>query len=609
MFGERLSEAFKAVGALPSDIAHSIGCDRSNISRMCRGVRVPKKAAASSRRLVGGICRFASEKGELPALRKLIGCEPDATDTYLRQRFMDWLYDGVDTIAAKPRKAKRLAPYAQLGGRFNAVMELAELSNVRFGQLLNLDPSYISRFRNGQRSPESNPQMIDDICAVLLKRLTEQNKLAEFAALAEAPKGKPEDEEEAFFLLRDWLFDTGRDLTVPAIEKLLDNLEDFTPRLNAPVAPADEPAEQTELNSGERIYYGVDGLRSAVLRFLSGVKRERMKELYLYSDQNLDWMNGDDEFNSRLFSLMLGCLSNGTKITVIHNVDRASGEMIGAIYNWLPLYMSGGINSYYFRRQNQSRFSYTLFLCPGYACVEGGGVVGGEELHGIYRYDTDERILEAHKSGFDEMLATSKLLVKVYGSDDAERIAAMGGGAMSVVGAGLPVSVMPEETLSRMLLRAGASEAESRRMLAILNARRSVLEKNLSGGYMRLCGVLADEESVAAGKVAVDLPGVRMYYTPEEYAEQVRGVLSFMDNYPANFRFFILPEAAFENVQISVTESSVAVSRLKAPRISFLITHPFLREAFAAFVGSIEERCIKDENEARRRLERYIKQR
>ncbi len=237
--------------------------------------------------------------------------------------------------------------------------------------------------------------------------------------------------------------------------------------------------------------------------------------------------------------------------------------------------------------------------------MEGGGVVGGEELHGIYRYDTDSKILEADKTGFDAMLATSKPLVKVYGSDSAERIAAMSGSALSVVGVGLPVSVMPEETLRRMLARSGASEEESRQMFAVLNARRAVLEKNLSGGYMHLCGVLADKETVAAGKVAVDLPGVRMYYTPEEYAEQIRGVLSLMDNYP-NFRFFILPEAVFENVQISVTESSIAVSRLKEPRISFLVTHAYLREAFAAFVGSIEERCIKDEKEARRRLERYL---
>ncbi len=605
MFAKRLNRVLSAVGASPSDIARSVGCDRSNVSRMCGGVRVPKKGASSSRRLVDGIYAFASENGGAPALCSLIGCAPDEADVYIRQRLIDWLYEGVNTLPATPRKVKKLAPYAQFGGRFNAVMELAELSNVRFGKLLNLDASYISRFRNGLRSPASNPQMVDDISSVLLKRLTEQNRLSEFAALAGASVEGHLEEDEAFFLIRSWLFDTGRDDKTPEVQKLLENIESFVHQGAVSLPNAEEAAKRILLHAGERIYYGIDGLRNAVLRLISGVLRDGIEELLLYSDQSLEWMNGDKEFNSRLFSLLLACLSNGTKIRIIHNIDRAAGESFGAIYNWLPLYMSGGITSFYFRRQNQSRFSYTLALCPGYACVEGGGLVGGENEHGIYRYDTDAEILNAHSAAFEVMLANSKPLVKVYGSDDAERLAAMGGGAMSVIGSSLPVSVMPDETLRRMLLRSGASEEEGRKMRAVLNARRSILEKNLSGGYMRLCGVLADKKSVAAGEVYVDLPGVRVFYTPEEYADQVRGVLSLMDNYP-NFHFFVMPEAAFENVQISVTESSIAISRLKEPRISFLVTHAYLREVFAAFVGSIEERCVKDEKEARRRLEEYL---
>ena len=31
--------------------------------------------------------------------------------------------------------------------------ELAEISNIRLGNLINIDPSYISRFRSGLRSP------------------------------------------------------------------------------------------------------------------------------------------------------------------------------------------------------------------------------------------------------------------------------------------------------------------------------------------------------------------------------------------------------------------------------------------------------------------------
>lgn len=605
MFADRLNKVMDTVGASASDIARCVGCDRSNICRMRRGSRVPKKGASSLHRLVDGIYAFAGENGGVPVLCELIGCEEGASAVRVRQSLADWLYEGVNMIVRRPRRQKKSAPYARMGGRLNAVMELAELSNVRFGQLLNLDASYISRFRNGLRSPASNQRMMDDICGVLLKRLIEQEKLAEFAALINAPQGKPEDEEEAFFMLHDWLFDTGREVDAPAVEKLLENIGSFMPRAIKPIPPSEDIAERSVLPTGERIYYGTDGLRNAVLRFLSEIMQREMKELYLYSDQNLEWMTGDAEFSARLSSLLLGCLRRGARIKIIHTIDRTSSEMLRAISSWLPLYMSGSITSYYFRRKNQSRFSYTLFLCPGCACVEGGGVVGVEDRHGIYRYDTDPAILEAHHAAFDAMLATSKPLVNIYDSDDAERLSVMGGGSLSVIGSGLPVSTLSEDEIRAMLVRAGVSGAEYRKALTIWHARRSVLLKNLSGGYMDLYGVLADGESIAAGRVPVDLPGFAIDYTPDEYAAQVRSVLSLMDSYQ-NFRFFIMSGLPFDNVQIAVAENSVAVSRLKSPRISFLITHPLIREAFSAYVGSVKESCVKDEDEVRARLWEYL---
>lgn len=605
MFAQRLNKAISTVGASASDIARAVGCDRSNISRMCSGVRVPKKGASSSRRVVGSICSFAEENGGISALCALVGCEERVPASRLRGALTDWLYDGVNTVVHKPpRRQKKAAPYARMGARLNAIMELAELSNVRFGQLLNLDASYISRFRNGLRSPASNRRIMDDICAVLLKRLVEQERLSEFAALINSPRGVPKSEEEAFFLLRDWLFEIDRESDAPAVEKLLEKIDSFMPRMPKAQIPA-AVADRAALMNGERIYYGTDGFRSAVLRFVSGLAQRGASELFLYSDQNLEWMEADSEFSAQLKSLLFACMRNGVKINIIHTIDRTTSEMLKAISSWLPLYMTGRITSYYFRKKSQSRFSYTLFLCPGYACVEGGGFVGDEDRHGIYRFDTDAESLEAHRAVFDAMLANAKTLVNIYESDNAERLSAIGGGAMSVIGTCLPVSTLTEEAVKSIISRAGVSSAERSRVMTLWKARRSVMLRNVSGGYIELYGVLADKERVAAGKVAIDLPGVSINYTPEEYAAQVRGVLSLMDTYP-NFRFFIMPQTPFENVQISVAESSVAVSRLTAPRISFLISHPLIREAFSSYISGVKENCVKDEAEVRARLKDYL---
>ena len=52
---------------------------------------------------------------------------------------------------------------------------------VNTGRQVNLDASYISRFRSGQRTPRSNPRVVDSICAVLLTRIRAQNMIPELS--------------------------------------------------------------------------------------------------------------------------------------------------------------------------------------------------------------------------------------------------------------------------------------------------------------------------------------------------------------------------------------------------------------------------------------------
>ena len=597
MFGERLSEAIKAAGVSQSELSRRIGCDRSNISRMCGGGRVPKRSAAASRRLVDAICAAAAETDGAAALGALVGFG-GKTPARLKTALMDWLYEGVVPAPSKPRRVKREAPYGTFGGRLNAVMELADLSNVRFGKLLNLDASYISRFRNGMRSPESNPQMMDDMCGVLLKLLTEQDKLGEFASLIDAPK-IPADDEDAFLMLRHWLFDAGDETGYPTIEQFISSIDSFAP-------PEFIESETEEAEPDDRtIYYRTEGLRDAVMRFLKEAQTRGAKRIYLYSDQNLDWMVGDDGYRVRLFSQLVKCLKRGIRITVIHNIARSQNEMFSVIANWMPLYMTGRISSYYFRKESQSRFSYTLFLCPDFACVEGGGVAGGEDVHGIYRYDTDPEILDAHRRGFESMLEKAKPLVSVYESDDAERLALMGSGMTTVVGPGGPVAAMSLKTLLSILGRAGVTGEARRKAMQSWRMRRAVLEKTMREGFLHLCSEVSDKSLADAGKVPIVMPGLSMNYTPRERDEHLRSLLNLMERFP-NFRYFALPSNPFSNMRVIVSETAVAIVRMKPPYTSFFISHPIVREAFAAYVNKIKESCGYGPEDAVRELEKYL---
>lgn len=166
MFTERLNKIMKIIGAKPTDIAGIIGCDRSAVDRICKGSRVPQNGGKSASRIVLAIYSFADEHGKTEDILNEIGCSASFSAEQINGEIMRWLYDEENPIKARKEVPAISHTHDKFGQRFSAILDLAEFSNVRFGRLLNIDPSYISRFRNGLRTPVSNSKLTRK-CAVL----------------------------------------------------------------------------------------------------------------------------------------------------------------------------------------------------------------------------------------------------------------------------------------------------------------------------------------------------------------------------------------------------------------------------------------------------------
>lgn len=602
MFSERLNKILTLLDVTSGDFARFAGCDKSYISRMTSGARIPKNGGAGAWRIVDGIYSCADEKGKTAGICQLISCKEQNSADAIKAQIMAWLYGGEEVTDKKSKPPKDIVPYRVFGEKLNAVMELAEISNIRLGNLVNIDTSYISRFRNGLRSPKSNPRTMDAICTALLRRLGEQNRIKQLAALMKADPGALTDEEEAFSLFHDWLYDTEKTDSSSVIEKLLENIDTFSLDAKTPLPSFEEVAATVKCE--DTVYFGSAGLQNAVIRFLASVISGGGKELYLYSDQNMNWLT-DPAFRIKWAALMLCCVQKGIKIHVIHNVDRDVSEMIEAIISWLPLYMSGMIRSYYCKKQKNSRFSNTIFLCPGVACIKGSNVIGTEDQSGEYRYDTDPEILEIHQAAFRGLLDDAKQLVRIYGNLESEGVIHRGNSGMTVLGTALSFATMPKETLVSILERCGADETVKNRAFSVWESRKRLLNVTLNESFVHECIPVADEESLFSNKVSADIPGITVTYTPKEYAEHIRNIMALSEENP-QYRFYALPDAPFDNTQIVLFDDLVTVSRLNAPQVTFLISHPAMYEAFMAYADSITARYKQDKLSTKRLLERYL---
>ena len=604
MFSERLNKILTFLDVTSGDFARFAGCDKSYISRMTSGARVPKNGGPGAWRIVDGIYACADEKSKTAGICELISCKEQNSADGIKAQIMAWLYDGEEVTDKKSKPPKDKVPYRVFGEKLDAVMELAEISNIRLGNLVNIDTSYISRFRGGLRSPKSNPRTMDAICTALLRRLGEQNKIKQLSVLMKVDPDALADEEEAFSLFHDWLYDTEKTDSSSVIEKLLENIDTFSMDAKMPLPSFEEVAAEQTVKSKETVYFGSTGLQNAVIRFLGGVISGGGKELYLYSDQNMNWLT-DPAFRMKWAALMLYCVQNGVKIHVIHNVDRDVSEMIEAIISWLPLYMSGMIRSYYCKKQKNSRFSNTIFLCPGVACIKGSNVIGTEDQNGEYRYDTDPKLLDIHQTAFRGLLDDAKQLVRIYGNLESEGLVQTGNSGMTVLGTTLPLATMPKETLVSIIERCGVDETAKNRVRSVWESRKTLLDDALRESFVHECIPVADEESLFSNKVSADIPNLNVAYTPKEYAEHIRNIMALSDENP-QYRFYALPDAPFDNTQIVLSDNLVTVSRLNAPQVTFLISHPAMYEAFMAYADSITARYKQDKLSTKRLLERYL---
>ena len=401
-----------------------------------------------------------------------------------------------------------------------------------------------------------------------------------------------------------WLCDSNQEGVLPAAEMLLDKIDAFSPDRMLPLPDISLFTGDALKDTGS-VYRGMDGLRRAVIRFLAEASTDNTSELWLYSDQDMSWMVGAEDFRLKWFALMAECVRNGVRIKIIHNIDRGMTEMLAAITSWLPLYMFGTIEPYYCTKRTDDRFSHTLFLRRNKSCIN-AFLIRGTEGDGYYNYHTDKDMLDYLEGGYKNLLKVSKPLVKLYGGDTIQTLLSETGSAEneSTVREGLSLATMPKELLLSMLERAGIDGAEHDKIVNRWETESSFFRATLKTGYYHeLIPIIRDEVVFTSGMQSDIADGVN--YTPSELSRHIENILSLMDKY-TGYRVYILPEAPFSNMRIAVDNKRVIVSRRKSPQMSFVFTHPLMHDAFENYIKQLKGRCEQDKKASRNALQAYL---
>ena len=539
----------------------------------------------------------------LPALQELCG-SADMTRGSMIPALISWLYETDEIVLpahTSTPKSKRLLTLRRqtFGERLDRAVTLLGLSNSQLSGILNIDVSLISRYRSGIYSPHGNSRLAEKLSETLVSRAERIGKTAELAALC-----RIETEQLNADTVSSWLYDFSPEEDSAAIAQvLLRSLDEFAPDKSLPGTVPKVP----EMTDGT-LYYGTEGLRSAVIRFLTDAAQED-EELLLYSDEPMDWMTGDRAYFALWASLMAKCVSSGVRIKIIHNVDRVSIEMINAIRGWLPLYVSGRIEPFVFRSVRNTRFYHTVFLRSGGACIHGFYPAQGGDSR-WYEYITDKKRLDLLEREYDSMLSAAEPFLKVFSGADSEgyRSYCTGQqGTRTFLLSELPVFTMPEELLAQILTRVHLAEPLKGTVLDLYKGMRRRFRDLLQKDAVNLMLCPAGDGTGRSRRLnfALDLVNLTIDYTKDEYAQHISAVMDLVRN-EKNFHLTLLPESPFREIQIAMPGDAVSVLRCKEPYTAFVFFNPSLTKSVSDYLSVLIGNYAADRHTTWEALDSFI---
>lgn len=410
---EKLKFITAVLGATDAEIADRAGLPKETLSRLRNGARKLKKNSKQLAKLVGGIYDYAHFHFLIERLRISIGCSA-VDEVGIKARLLEWFLDGEKpeeiTLEQLPkrrkprRKSDLETDLSTFGSRLKALMKLAELSNTRLAELAGVDDSYISRLRTNP-SVKAESQTVEKICTCLAERISaggRESALSELTGIQEMILRSQGLQP----YLRDFLLWTGDYTARGAIGEFLTYIRNVSKEMDMTLPTSEEVLREVGKTPKRAAYIGREGLQQAVLRFFAEIVSGGDKEIFLYSDQSMQWMEG--EFAAKWFVMMRECLRNGARVQIIHNIDRKIPEMLNAIRLWLPLYMSGQVESHYSTKSPGERFSHCIFI-GNTAMVTGACTIGGEDRC-LYHYHTEQEELEAGRDTFECLKSNAERL-------------------------------------------------------------------------------------------------------------------------------------------------------------------------------------------------------
>lgn len=576
-FSEKLNDYIEQLSCTGKDICNLSGISAASLSRYRNGERVPELGTKPFEDLCCVLAQISAQKGKL-----------QITADAVKKAFVS-CDDFVSTDKELLRK------------NFNTLLSALNVNLTQLCQYTNYDASAVFRIRNGSRKPGDAERFASAVASFVTRTMQMPSEIAAVAELIGCDIDEIYDLSVRYAKIKSWLLKQPvQKAEDNSVSKFLSKLDDFDLNEYIKVIKFDElkvPSVPFQIPSS-KTYFGIKEMMESELDFLkSTVLSKSSAPVIMYSDMPMKEMAKDPEFPKKWMFGMAMMLKKGLHLHQIHNLDRSFDEMMLGLESWIPMYMTGQISPYYFKKAPNDVFLHFLKV-SGIAALS-GEAVAGYHADGKYYLTKVKREVEYYRKRAEEMLKNAYPLMEIYRSERKNELNAFlladiktAGKRRSILSS-LPLYTISDELLNRILTRNNIDAELKEKITEYAKTQRQRMKKILE--TERIEDEIPDfvQENFTKNPPMLELSGIfceeDIPYNEKEYTAHLKESMAFAEQNP-NYTLKCSTAHAFNNLKIIIHEGQwVMVSKGKTPAIHFVIRHPKLRSAIECFIPPITE--------------------
>lgn len=271
--------------------------------------------------------------------------------------------------------------------------------------------------------------------------------------------------------------------------------------------------------------------------------------------------------------------------------------MLG-LEGWIPLYMTGQINPYYFKDNSNKIFSQ--IECDGGSAALSGTCITGNIYQSKFLVTNKKEEVDFYQKNAKILLKRATSLMDIYTKDHLEEFhhlleknSTISSERRNILSS-LPNYTLSDNLLNKILDKNQITEKDKTYIIHEIKKEIALMNKTLMHSKILDEIIVLSEEEFKDNPYHLDLSKIfykkkSIQYTYEDYLQHIELIKKFKIKHE-NYDYRINNSRTFKNINIHIINNKqVIISKIKYPTIHLVIHHPTLINAIQKFQVPILE--------------------